>query len=265
MAGTRRTKEVVLAAELDPAPILDDIIDLADELKVPIRELSRSKFESMARTDGSQGVIAGAAPLRPVELADLLAPEPPVPAFGAAKPGGPEHRAPRSASQLSDGPAPAVPASAGTAPFLLLLDSVTDPRNLGAVLRTAECAGVSGVILPRHRAARITPAVTKAAAGAVEHLRMAVVGGLPAAMKTLSAAGIWIVGLDSDGDSSLFDLTMASEPLALALGAEGAGLSRLVRERCDVVASIPLRGVLASLNVSSAAAVACFEIARHRA
>ncbi len=229
MAGTRRTREVVFAADLDPAPILDDIIDLADELKVPMREISRSRFESMTRTDGAQGVVASAAPLRPVDLAELLEPD-----------------------------------TDGTAPFLLLLDSVTDPRNLGAILRTAECAGVSGVVLPRHRAARITPTVAKASAGAVEHLRMAVVGGLAAAMKTISAKGIWTVGLDSTGDRSVFDLAMAAEPLALVLGAEGAGLSRLVRERCDTVAAIPLNGVIASLNVANAAAVACFEIARQR-
>ncbi len=229
MAGTRRTREVVLAGDLDHAPILDDIIDLADEAKVTIREISRSKFESMTRTDGAQGVLATAQPLRPTPLEDLL-------------------EADRD----------------GTPPFLLLLDGITDPGNLGAILRTAECAGVSGVVLPRHRAAHVTPTVAKAAAGAIEHLRMAVVGGLPATMKTLGARGIWTVGLDAGGDRSLFDLPVADEPVALVLGAEGPGLSRLVRERCDTVASIPLLGVLDSLNVSSAAALACYEITRRR-
>lgn len=230
VAGTRRTREIVLAGDLDPAPILDEIIDLADEAKVTIREISRAKFESMTRTDASQGVLALAQPLLPTELADLLEPD-----FD------------------------------GTPPFLLLLDGITDPGNLGAILRTAECAGVTGVILPRHRAAHITPTVAKAAAGAVEHLRMALVAGLPAAMKTLSGAGVWTVGLDAGGDRSVHDLSVADEPIALVLGAEGPGLSRLVRERCDAVASIPLLGVLDSLNVSAAAAVACFEVARRRA
>ncbi len=229
LAGTRRTREVVLASDLDDAPILGDIIDLADENKVPIRELTRSKFESMARTGASQGVLATAAPLQPTELADLLA-------------GG----------------------AADDKPFLLLLDGITDPQNLGAILRTAECAGVTGVVLPRHRAAHITPSVTKAAAGAIEHLRMALVGGLPAAMQTLSDSGVWTVGLDSSGDQPIHQLTVADEPIALVLGAEGPGLSRLVRQRCDALASIPLQGALGSLNVSAAAAVACFEILARR-
>ncbi len=229
MAGTRRTREVILASDLDHAPILDDIIDLADEAKVTLRELSRSKFESLTRTEGSQGVLAMAQPIRPTPLEELLE---------------------------SD--------HDGAPPFLLLLDGITDPGNLGAVLRTAECAGVSGVVLPRHRAAHVTPTVAKAAAGAVEHLRMAVVAGLPAAMKTLTKRGIWTVGLDAGGDRSVFDLPVADEPVALLLGAEGPGLSRLVRERCDTVASIPMLGVLDSLNVSNAAAVACYEITRRR-
>lgn len=230
LAGTRRTREVVLAGDLDPAPILDEIIDLADEAKVTITEMSRAKFESMTRTEGSQGVMAMAQPLRPVELDDLMQ-----------------------------------PSFDGTPPFLLLLDSITDPGNLGAILRTAECAGVTGVVLPRHRAAHITPTVAKAAAGAIEHLQMALVGGLPAAMTTLTKNGIWTVGLDAGGERSIHDLTVADAPVALVLGAEGPGLSRLVRERCDTVASIPMSGVLDSLNVSAAAAVACYEVARRRA
>lgn len=230
LAGTRRTREVVLAADLDPAPILDEIIDLADESKVTITEINRAKFESMTRTEGSQGVMALAQPLRPTNLDDML------------KPG-----------------------FDGTKPFLLLLDGITDPGNLGAILRSAECAGVSGIVLPRHRAAHITPTVAKAAAGAIEHLPMALVAGLPSAMKTLKDASVWTVGLDAGGDSSIHNLTVADEQVALVLGAEGPGLSRLVRERCDTIASIPMLGVLDSMNVSAAAAVACFEVARRRA
>ena len=180
MAGTRRTREVIFAGDLDPAPILDDIIDLADEQKVTSRELSRSKFESMTRTDGAQGVLAMAQPLRPTPLDELLRPE-----------------------------------RDGTPPFILLLDGITDPGNLGAILRTAECAGVTGVVLPRHRAAHITPTVAKTAAGAVEHLRMSVVGGLPAAMKTLSQLGIWTVGLDAGGERASSICPLPTSPLRL--------------------------------------------------
>jgi 23S rRNA (guanosine2251-2'-O)-methyltransferase len=228
LAGARRVREVVLAADLDPAPILDDIIDLADELKVPIREVARGRFEALARTDAPQGVLAFAAPLRAYDLDELARPVD------------------------------------GNPPFLLALDGVTDPGNLGALLRSAECAGVTGVVLPRHRAAHITPTVTKAAAGAVERLRMTTVPGLPAALRRLGELGVWTVGLDAAADQSLFDLTLAEEPVALVLGAEGPGLSQLVRKRCDTLVSIPLRGRLGSLNVSVAGALACYEVTRRR-
>jgi len=228
LAGTRRTREVIFAADMDPAPILEEIIDLADETKVPIREISRNKFESMARTDAPQGVVALAAPLQSLEL-DQLA---------------------RS--------------TGSTPPFLLVLDGVTDPQNLGSILRVAECAGVTGIVLPRHRAARITASVTKAAAGAVEHLPMTQVAGIPSALARLTELKVWNVALDMVADTTVFDLNVATDPIALVLGAEGSGVSRLARERCDVVARIPLAGSLGSLNVSTAAAVACYEVVRRR-
>lgn len=217
-----------MAADLDPAPILEEIVDLADEDKVPIRALPRGKFESLARTDAPQGVLAFAAPLENHEL-DAL-----------ARPVG------------------------SSPPFLLILDGVTDPRNLGAILRVAECAGVTGIVLPRHRAARITASVTKSAAGAVEHLPMAQVAGIPSALQRLTELKIWTVGLDMVADTTVFELKVASDPVALVLGAEGSGISRLARERCDVVARIPLGGSLDSLNVATAAAVACYEVVRRR-
>ncbi len=228
LASTRKTRELILAADLDPAPILDEILDLAAEARVPVRDLSRSKFEALARTDAPQGVMAYAQPLPELELDDVLT------------------------------------AADGIRPFLLVLDGITDPGNLGALLRTGECAGVTGVVLPRHRAARITPTVTKAAAGAVEHLRIATVTGIPKALTELKSHGIWSVGLDVAADSDVYDMSVADGPVALVLGAEGRGLSRLARERCDLVVTIPISGVLESLNVSAAAAVACFEVARRR-
>ena len=229
IAGTRKTREVFLAGDLDDAPILDDIIDLADEAKVPIKEIPRGRFESMAKTESPQGVIALAAPLPNYEIEELID------------------------SKIS-----------GSKPFLLVVDGVTDPGNLGAILRSAECAGITGVILPRHRSARVTPAVTKTAAGAIEHLRIATASGIPAALGRLRESGIWIVGLDAGGSTPLYDLQIADQPIALVLGSEGRGLSRLTRERCDELVHIPLKGVLASLNVSTAAAIAAFEVSRHR-
>ncbi len=228
LADTRRTREIVMAGDLDPAPILEEIIDLADEAKVPIRAISRNKFESLARTDAPQGILAMAAPIQSLELEDLVK---------------------RRGSEP---------------PFLLVLDGVTDPQNLGSILRVAECAGVTGIVLPRHRAARITASVTKSAAGAVEHLPMAQVAGIPAALARLKELEVWTVGLDMVAESTVFDLRVATDPVALVLGAEGSGISRLTRERCDVVARIPLAGSLGSLNVSTAAAVACYEVVRRR-
>jgi 23S rRNA (guanosine2251-2'-O)-methyltransferase len=121
------------------------------------------------------------------------------------------------------------------------------------------------VVLPRHRSALLTPAAVKAAAGAVEHLPVSLVAGIPAALEDLRRAEVWTVGLDADAPTSVYDLTVADAPVALVLGAEGRGLSRLAAERCDVLAAIPRHGHVQSLNVSTAAAVACFEVARRRA
>ena len=238
LAGRRRTRQVMLAKGLDPAPIVEHIVELAREQRAVIRGVSRSELDAPARTEAPQGVVALADPLPETGLAELAS-SPPAGAVGG------------------DG------RGAG-APFLLVLDGITDPGNFGAVLRTAECAGMTGVVLPRHRSARITPAVAKAAAGAVEHLQFAVVPGIPSALRTLSSHDVWTVGLDAAGPRPIHDLDLAAEAVALVLGSEGRGLSRLAAQRCDVLASIPLRGTLGSLNVAAAAAVACFEIARRR-
>lgn len=230
IADTRRVREIYVAEDQDDTEILQDIVDLAIDLKIPVREVTRTRLFAQARTESPQGVVAHAAELPQYELEDLAHSK----------------------------------AANGAPPFLLAVDGVTDPGNLGALLRSAECAGVTGVILPKHRAVHITPTVTKAAAGAVEYLPMTLVGGLPSALNQLREMGVWVVGLDMGGDTDLFDLQVTNEPVCLVLGAEGKGLSRLVRERCDAIASIPLLGQLASLNVSVAGALACFEVTRRR-
>lgn len=227
-AGRRRVRELWVAEGLDASAVMTEILDLAAARRVPVRRVGRGRLDTMAGTEAPQGVLARAAPLVEADLDDL----------GRTGP--------------------------GLAPFLLALDGITDPHNLGALLRTAECAGATGALLPRHRAAHITPTVTKAAAGAIEHLPMAIVAGLPAALARLRRAGVWTVGLDADAEQSVYDLTLGTEPVALVLGAEGSGLSRLARQRCDVAVRIPQRGTLPSLNVAAAGAVACFELARRR-
>jgi 23S rRNA (guanosine2251-2'-O)-methyltransferase len=234
LAGRRRVKEVVVAADVDDASgILADIATLAADLRVPLRRVGAGKLAALARSEAPQGVVARAAPLEEADLDDLTI--------------------------SSTGTVP----STDSVPFLIALDGVTDPGNLGAVLRTAECAGATGVVLPRHRAAHITPTVAKAAAGAVEHLPIALVSGLPTALSRLRDLGVWSIGLDMGGEP-IDRLTLAEEPVVLVLGAEGRGLSRLVRQRCDVVAAIPLKGRIGSLNVAAAAAIACWEIAKRR-
>jgi 23S rRNA (guanosine2251-2'-O)-methyltransferase len=230
LAGRRRVRELWVATgdgERGPS----EILALAADLRVPVQEVSRKRLDAEARSEAPQGVLARAAPLQEADLDDLV------------RPG----------------------ARARRVPFLVLVDGVTDPGNLGAILRSVDGAGGTGVVLPRHRAVHITPTAAKAAAGAIEHIPIAVVSGLPTAIERLRKAGVWVVGLDDAATDSLFELgDAATEPIALVLGAEGAGLSRLVRERCDLLVHIPMRGRLSSLNVSAAAALACYEITRRR-
>ncbi len=202
---------------------------LLDEIRAlagaTLREVPPDRIDALARGDAPQGVVATADALRSADIESLFA---------------------------------------DPAAFLVALDGVTDPRNLGAVARAAETAGATGLIVPRHRGVRITPVVAKAAAGAIEHLPIALVGGVPAALEQARRAGCWTVGLDARGDRSVFELQLADQPLVLVLGSEGRGLARLTRDRCEVIVSIPMRGAIESLNVSAAAALACHEIARRR-
>ncbi|MFN8034514.1 MAG: 23S rRNA (guanosine(2251)-2'-O)-methyltransferase RlmB [Acidimicrobiia bacterium] len=225
-AARRPPRELWVSRQADPSDVLDEIVELARRGGVAVRRVGAATLAERARTEAPQGVIAWAAPVPAAGLDDLL-------------------EAPDA--------------------FLVALDGVTDPQNLGAIIRTAETAGATGLLLPRHRSAGITPTVAKAAAGAVEHLPIAPVAGIPATLDRAHRAGCWTVGLDAGGRASLFELEIAAEPLVLVLGAEGQGLGRLTRRRCDLVVHIPTAGRIASLNVSAAAALACFEVARRRA
>jgi 23S rRNA (guanosine2251-2'-O)-methyltransferase len=209
----------------DGAQELTELADLAAARGVAVRRVGRDELAGLARTEAPQGVIAHAEPIEPARFDALLA-------------------------------APSA--------FLVGIDGVTDPQNLGAIIRAAEATGATGVVLPRHRAARVTPAVTKAAAGAIEHLPVAAVGGIPAAITQATRGEVWTIGLDAEGDVTIDDLAVADRPLMIVVGAEGPGLSRLARERCDVLARIPMHGHVPSLNVASAAAIACATIARLR-
>jgi 23S rRNA (guanosine2251-2'-O)-methyltransferase len=235
-ADRRGVHEVIVAWGRDESPLLDEIAALARDRGVRVRRVEAAELAARAVTDAPQGVIARARPVQPVTLGSLV-----TPASGAE-------------------------GTAATAvPFLVVLDGVTDPRNLGSVLRTALSAGATGAVLPAHHSARLSPAATKSSAGAIEHLPIAVVPGIPAGLAQLRRAGVWSVGLDPQGEREIDSLEIADQPLALVLGAEGRGLSALARRRCEVLARITLHGPLDSLNVAAAAAVACFTIARRRA
>lgn len=229
-AGARRVHEVWLAEGLDHAPVLDRIVELAERRGVPLRRVSRGRLDGTARTDAPQGVLALAEPVPEADFEELC------------RQGGPH----------------------GLPAFLLAVDGVTDPHNLGALLRTAEGAGVTGVVLPRHRSVHVTPTVAKAAAGGVERVPIAVVAGLASALVGARELGVWSLGLAAEGGEPLPGLRLGDMPLMVVVGAEGAGLSRLVSQRCDMLGTIPLRGVLPSLNVSAAGAIALFEVARQR-
>jgi 23S rRNA (guanosine2251-2'-O)-methyltransferase len=224
-ARRRTVRKIYMADTLEPAAILDAIEDEARRQRVLVQHVSWARIDRDARTEGHQGVYAEAERLRDVEL-DVFLSEP--------------------------------------SPFLLVADGVTDPRNLGAMLRSADGAGVTGVVLPRHRSARISPTVTKTAAGAVEHLRFAQVGGIPTAIERMNKAGLVTVGLAGEARQSLYDLDLGDVPVALVVGGEESGLAQLTRKRCAAVVSIPQLGKISSLNAGVAASVAAFEVARQR-
>lgn len=229
LGARRRVREIWIANDIESNPVIDDILELARDQRVQVINVSRRELEREARSEAPQGILAKADPLEETLLADLLA-------------------APRDKPLL-----------------LIAIDGVTDPGNLGAILRCCDGAGVNAVVLPRHRAVHITPTVAKASAGAIEYLEMCVVGGLPSALAEMKSSGVSIVGLDDAGETSIFEMgSFARESICLVLGAEGPGLSRLVRERCDSLVNIPMLGSLSSLNVSVAAALASYEIVRAR-
>jgi 23S rRNA (guanosine2251-2'-O)-methyltransferase len=153
--------------------------------------------------------------------------------------------------------------AAGGLPLVLALDSLEDPQNFGTLIRTADAVGATGVVIPLHRAVGVTPSVEKASAGAVEHLPVARATNLARALKELKDRGYWVVGLDANASVG-YDAFPVDVPLVLVVGAEGRGLSRLIRETCDVLAKLPMRGHVASLNAAVAGSIVLYEILRRR-
>lgn len=225
LAGTR-LKRLVVAEGLEDDERLREILRLAAAQEVPVERAERHRLDDVAHNQAHQGVLAYVGRRHYLELDDLVA---------------------------------AAPEDA----VLLVLDGIQDPQNLGAICRSAEAAGVAGVVLPRHRAAEVTAAVAKASAGAVEHLRLAQVAGIPQALERLKAAGFWVVGLAAESDTVYHQARLTGK-LAIVVGAEGEGLHRLVAERCDQLLRLPMLGHVTSLNVSAAAAIVVYEALRQR-
>jgi 23S rRNA (guanosine2251-2'-O)-methyltransferase len=228
-SGNRRFDHVCVARERQDQR-LQKIIDGCRDRGVRVRSDSREHLTLLARNPGHQGVVAFVRERATLDIEDLLGP------------GG---------------------AGAGTAPLLLALDGVEDPQNLGALLRSADGAGVSGVLLTERRSAPLSAVALKASAGAAEHVRIARVVNLVRALEQVKAAGIWCVGLDERGTTDYTDYDFTS-PCLLVLGREGSGLHDLVRRTCDHLLRIPMAGKVASLNVSAAGAVVLYEAYRQR-
>ena len=228
-AGRRKLYRVYVSPHAQQGAILDEIIAAAQERGRPAVEAPIALLDSVSSVN-HQGVLAETGLYPYVELEELL-------------PAGPLPRA-ASAGQQS------------TAPLYLVLDHLQDVQNLGTLLRTAEAMAVTGVILPERRAAGITPAVVNSSAGAVEHLKIALIGNLAQTLDRLKQSGVWIAGLDAGPAAISLDEADLSGPLAVVVGAEGAGLARLSREACDWLLRIPMYGRVASLNAAVAGSVA---------
>ena len=222
-----RPVEKLLVASGDLSGGAQEIVRLAKEAGAVVQRVDRARLDQIY--PAHQGMLAYVAAVAYVELEDILA------AAGAK----------------------------GEEPFIVLLDGITDPHNLGAIVRSAECAGAHGVVIPERRAAGLSPAAAKAAAGALNHMPVARVKNLNRTLEALKAEGIWVIGTAMDGeDAFACDLT---GPVAVVIGSEGDGMSRLAQEKCDRTVSLPIRGHIDSLNASVAAGILMYEIVRQRA
>ncbi len=226
-SGTKIEKIVLLVGI--QGEIIRELRDLAAEHRVPVVQANKQQFRELATDRTTQGVVAVVPSKTFVALEKILD----------------------------------IPGQRGEPGFLLILDEIEDPHNLGALVRTAECAGVHGVILPKHRSASVTSTVVKTSAGATEYVAMAEVTNIAVTLEELKKEGYWIVGLDGTGEK-LFTEVDFTTPVGLVIGNEGKGIRRLVRERCDHLVRIPLYGHIESLNASVAGALAMYEVARRR-
>lgn len=208
---------------------MGQIIAMAKQHGIVIQEVDRIRLDNMSTTNAHQGVIAFVAAKDYVEVDDILE----------------------------------IATNSGTPPFIIILDEITDAYNLGSILRSANAVGAHGVIIPKRRAIGLTASVSKASAGAIEYVPVARVTNIPQTIDYLKKKNIWIVGTDSSGEKPFYKNDLAG-PIALVIGSEGEGMGKLVRESCDFVVNIPMKGQISSLNAAVAGAIVMFEILRQR-
>ncbi|WP_037291622.1 23S rRNA (guanosine(2251)-2'-O)-methyltransferase RlmB [Saccharibacillus sacchari] len=209
---------------------MQPILTEAKNRGVVVQTADKRKLDTLVPGIQHQGVVAQAAPYVYAEVEDLLA---------------------AAAAKDED-------------PFLIILDEIEDPHNLGSILRTADCTGVHGVIIPKRRSAQVNATVSKTSAGAAEYVPVARVTNLAQTMEKLKEAGVWIAGTDVRAEGEIYDTDVFKGPLALVIGNEGEGMGRLVREKCDVLIKLPMQGRINSLNASVAAGVVMYEVLRQR-
>lgn len=231
LRARRRTfQRLLVSAGAQEAGTLGEVVKLAEQVGVPIDRVDRHELDRKLREANHQGVALECGAYPYAELAECL--------------------------ELAD--------ERHEPALLLLLDHLQDPQNVGTLIRTAEIVGAHGVVLPGRRAAEITPAVVNAASGATEHLRIVVVSNLAQAIGELQKAGVWVAGVEDDERAQEFDRADLDMPLALVIGAEGPGLARLTRERCDFLIKLPMRGQIASLNAAVAGSIVLYHAWRAR-
>lgn len=229
-ARRRQIHRLHMSSGVQETGVIAEIVKLAEEASVPVQRVERQVLDKQLREVNHQGVALETGPYPYVELEDCLA----------------------------------LAAERKEPAMLLLLDHLQDPQNIGTLLRTAEVVGVHGVAMPGRRAAEITPAVVNASSGATEHLRVVLVGNLAQTIAELQKGGVWVVGLEDDETAQDFDTADLNMPLGMVVGAEGAGLARLVRERCDFLVRLPMAGQVASLNAAVAGSIALYGAWRQR-
>jgi 23S rRNA (guanosine2251-2'-O)-methyltransferase len=229
-ARRRKHRQLLISSNVHPSEGLKDIVTLAEELGVPIAYVDRFVLDKQVRGSNHQGVILETSEYPYSDIDNCLA----------------------IAEQRHE------------QALLLLFDHIQDPQNIGTLIRTAEVVGIHGIILPGRRAATITPAVVNASSGATEHLSIALVSNLNQTIRELQRHTIWVVGLEDDSRSSEYDTVDLDGPLAIVIGAEGSGLARLTRERCDCMVRLPMHGKIASLNAAVAGSIFLYHIWRQR-